>query len=93
MIPALLISAVVIMEFTLPVLWGYLVIPVHELICCVALGGFISAFPNLVFIVASRHLVAAELTLFILVEFVLGPILVWLFLNKILVQGPFWEDF
>jgi drug/metabolite transporter (DMT)-like permease len=58
-------------------------LPVHDLIWCVALGGFISALPNAVFIVASRHLVAAELTLFMLLEFALGPIWVWLFLNEI----------
>ena len=83
MMPALLISAMVIMAFTLPVLWSDLAVPAHDLIWCVALGGFISALPNAVFIVASRHLVAAELTLFMLLEFALGPIWVWLFLNEI----------
>jgi drug/metabolite transporter (DMT)-like permease len=78
MMPALLISAVVIMAITLPMLWGDLAVPVHDLIWSVALGGFISALPNAVFIVASRHLVAAELTLFMLLEFALGPIWVWL---------------
>ena len=82
-----------IMAFTLPVLWGDLAVPVQDLIWCVALGGFISALPNAVYIVASRHFVAAELTLFMLLEFALGPIWVWLFLNEIPGAGPFWGDF
>jgi drug/metabolite transporter (DMT)-like permease len=47
------------------------------------LGGFISALPNVLFIIASRHLVAAELTLFMLLEFALGPVWVWLFIHEI----------
>jgi drug/metabolite transporter (DMT)-like permease len=35
------------------------------------------------FIFASRHLVAAELTLFMLLEFALGPIWVWVFINEV----------
>ena len=32
---------------------------------------------------ASRHIVAAELTIFMLLEFALGPVWVWLFVNEI----------
>ena len=35
------------------------------------------------FITASRQLVAAELTLFMLLEFALGPLWVWLFVNEV----------
>jgi drug/metabolite transporter (DMT)-like permease len=34
------------------------------------------------FIVASRQLIAAEVTLVMQLEFVLGPIWVWLFINE-----------
>ena len=34
------------------------------------------------FLYASRHLAAAEVTLFMLLEFALGPIWVWLFVNE-----------
>jgi len=33
--------------------------------------------------VASRHIAAAEVTLFMLLEFALGPIWVWLFVNEV----------
>ena len=32
---------------------------------------------------ASKHLLAAELTLFMLLEFTLGPIWVWIFVNEV----------
>ena len=38
---------------------------------------------NALFIAASRHLVAAELTLFMLLEFALGPVWVWIFINEV----------
>ena len=42
-----------------------------------------SGFTSASFIVASRHIVAAELTIFMLLEFALGPVWVWLFVNEI----------
>ena len=83
MLPALLISGSIIAAVTLPLLWGQLVVPWRDVILCFVLGGFISALPNILFIIASRHLVAAELTLFMLLEFALGPVWVWLFINEI----------
>ncbi len=35
------------------------------------------------FIVASRYVVAAEVTLFMLLEFALGPVWVWLFVDEV----------
>ena len=83
MLPALLISGAIIAAVTLPLLWGQLAVPWRDVIWCFMLGGFISALPNVLFIIASRHLVAAELTLFMLLEFALGPVWVWLFINEI----------
>jgi drug/metabolite transporter (DMT)-like permease len=34
-------------------------------------------------VAASKHLLAAELTLFMLLEFTLGPIWVWIFVNEV----------
>jgi drug/metabolite transporter (DMT)-like permease len=34
-------------------------------------------------VAASKHLFAAELTLFMLLEFTLGPIWVWIFVNEV----------
>jgi len=43
----------------------------------------LSGFTSVCFIVASRHLAAADLTLLMLLEFALGPVWVWLFLNEV----------
>ena len=37
---------------------------------------------NLVFIFSTRHLLASEVTFFMLIEFCLGPICVWLYLDE-----------
>ncbi len=47
------------------------------------LGGLLAGIGNALFIAASRHLAAAELTLFMLLEFALGPIWVWIFINEV----------
>ena len=83
MLPALLISGAIIVVVTLPSLWGQLAVPWRDVMWCFVLGGFISALPNVLFITAARHLVAAELTLFMLLEFALGPVWVWLFINEV----------
>ena len=38
------------------------------------------------FIIASRHLIAAEVTLVMQLEFVFGPIWVWLFVSEVPTQ-------
>ncbi|MEE9588204.1 MAG: DMT family transporter [Hyphomicrobiaceae bacterium] len=84
MLPALLISGIAIMLTTLSVRYGQLSIGWHDLMLCIVWGGLMSGFANWMFIAASRHLAAAELTLFMLLEFALAPIWVWLFLS----EGP-----
>lgn len=83
MLPALLISGLIISLVSLILLSGKLSISLPDLLLCILLGSFISAVPNALFITASRHLIAAELTLFMLLEFALGPIWVWLFINEV----------
>lgn len=82
MLPALLVSGIAIMFTTLSVRYGQLSIGWHDLMLCIVWGGLMSGFANWMFIAASRHLAAAELTLFMLLEFALAPIWVWLFLNE-----------
>ena len=61
--------------------WDNLFIPWNDLILCFVLG-LLSATVNTLFVIASKHLFAAELTLFMLLEFTLGPIWVWIFANE-----------
>ena len=46
-------------------------------------GGLLNGFAHSIFIIATRHLLAAEITLFMLLEFSLGPLWVWFFIGEI----------
>ncbi len=83
MLPAILISTVLIMAMTGLTQRGELPISKNDLWLCLLWGGVMSGFTSASFIVASRHIVAAELTIFMLLEFALGPVWVWLFVNEI----------
>ena len=83
MLPAILISTVLIMAMTGLTQRGVLPISKDDLRLCLLWGGVMSGFTSASFIVASRHIIAAELTIFMLLEFALGPVWVWLFVNEI----------
>ncbi len=83
MLPALMVSGIIITAVSAIVRWGELEISVHDILLCILWGGVMSGFGNAMFVAASRHLVAAELTLFMLLEFALGPLWVWLFINEV----------
>ena len=83
MLPALLVSTVLIVLVAGVTRYDSLTIPTTDLLLCVFWGGVLSGFTSVCFIVAARHLAAAELTLFMLLEFALGPVWVWLFMNEI----------
>ena len=61
----------------------HLSISFHDLALCMTQGIFISAVCNGLFTLAARHLPAAELTVLSMVESVLSPFWVFLFLNEI----------
>ena len=83
MLPTLLVSGIMIAVLALVLRWDELAIPVRDVLLCFLWGGALSGIGNALFIFASRHLVAAELTLFMLLEFALGPIWVWVFVNEV----------
>lgn len=82
MLPAILISTLIIMVVVALMRQGELEISRQDLWLCLLWGGVMSGFTSACFIVASRHIVAAELTIFMLLEFALGPVWVWLFVNE-----------
>ncbi len=61
----------------------HLSISFHDLALCLIQGVFISAVCNGLFTLAARHLPAAELTLLSMVESVLSPFWVFLFLSEV----------
>lgn len=83
MLPALVVSSTIIMSVGALMTSGDLLIPWHEIALCLLWGGVLSGFANWMFIVASRHLIAAEVTLIMLLEFVFGPIWVWIVVNEV----------
>ena len=83
MLPALILSNVIIILIVLLFSKVNLIIPWKDLLLCLILGGILSATVNTLFVVASKYLLAAELTLFMLLEFTFGPIWVWIFVNEI----------
>ena len=82
MLPALLISSVVIIVVSLIVQAGDLAISLRDVVLSFVWGGLLSGVANWLFIYASRHLAAAEVTLFMLLEFALAPLWVWLVINE-----------
>jgi len=87
MLPTLLVSGLLIGLVSLVVRVVDLVIPLNDILLCFLWGGLLTGFANWTFIFATRHLVAAEVTLFMLLEFALGPVWVWLFVGEIPTWG------
>ena len=83
MLPCLLIGSILVIAVSLPVTGGDLVLPWNDIWLCLFWGMFLSGLVNWTFIIASRHLATAELTLLMLIEFALGPIWVWLFVGEV----------
>ncbi len=81
--PTLLVSGAIIALISLAARFDELGISFNDLLLCFLWGGVLSGLANGMFIAASRHLVAAEVTLFMLLEFALGPIWVWLFAGEV----------
>lgn len=82
MLPTLLVSGLLIGLVGLLMRGDDLAIPLNDILLSFLWGGLLSGFANWTFIVATRHLVAAEVTLFTLLEFALGPVWVWLFVGE-----------
>lgn len=83
MLPTLILSSLIIMVIGALVSGGRLDAPVRDIALCFLWGGVLSGFANWMFIAASRRLIAAEVTLVMLLEVVFGPIWVWLFVNEV----------
>jgi drug/metabolite transporter (DMT)-like permease len=82
MIPTLLLAGFISGLIGLVASFDNLAISFHDLLLCFLLGGILSGIANCGFIIASRYLVAAEVTLYMFIEFALGPIWVWFFANE-----------
>lgn len=82
MLPTLLVSALCILLVSSVVQAGDLAISARDMVLSFIWGGALSGVAHWLFIYAARHLAAAEVTLFMLLEFALGPLWVWLAVNE-----------
>jgi len=83
MLPATAIGSLIAMLVATYMTNGDIQIPLRDLVICFVWGAVISSVGHFLVITSSRHLGGAELTLFILIEFILGPIWVWLIINEV----------
>jgi len=77
MIPSVLLAGVFSSALALPFAWP-LSTSTHDLIVIAALGIFQLGIPLILMTLASRHLTAAEVAFFLLLEVILAPAYVWL---------------
>jgi len=90
MMPASLISAVLIVIVSFVISLGNINVPIQDILLCFLWGGVLSGLMNSAFIFSTRFLLASEVTFFMLFEFSLGPFWVWIFLNETISQETFY---
>ena len=90
MLPAIIISGFLVVIVSFVVSLGYMKVPIQEILLCFIWGGLLSGFVSSVFIFSTRYLLASEATIFMLLEFSLGPFWVWIFLNETISQETFY---
>lgn len=83
MIPAVVVGSAIAAIGAAIVLKGNFAISWHDFAICVAWGGVLSTIVHFFFVWNSRFVRGAELMLLVLIEFVLGPIWVWVFVNEV----------
>ncbi len=83
MFPTVVVGSAVAAISAAVVLKGNFTISWHDLAICVGWGAVLSTTVHFLFVWSSRFVRGAELMLLVLVEFVLGPLWVWLFVNEV----------
>ena len=82
MIPCLILAGLIVIAGSMAVNTNGYAISTHDLFLCMVWGVILSGIMHWVFVVAAKHLVASELTLFTLFEFALSPVWVWAVFNE-----------
>ena len=89
MMPTSLIAGVSLAFFTSIIKFGNISIPISEIFLCLFWGAALHGFMNIVFIFSTKYLYASEVSLFMLLEFCLGPFWVWIFLDELISYKTF----
>ncbi|MEE8303319.1 MAG: DMT family transporter [Candidatus Tectomicrobia bacterium] len=83
MLPSVGIGALIATLTAALMAGGDLAVLPGDLALCIVWGGIVSCTAQFLLVFGSRQLLGAELTLLVLVEFILGPFWVWLFVNEV----------
>ena len=78
MLPILILGSVLASGFSSAMAGFDLAVPVRDFAIAFAWGGVLSCVVHVLFVFGSRHVQGAELTLVVLLEFILAPLWVWL---------------
>ena len=81
--PVLVLGGAVAMIFASAVTGGAIAVPMHDFVLCFSLGFVITGFGHLMFMRAAQVLPAGEITFLMLIEFVLAPLWVWVFVGEV----------
>lgn len=83
MMPTTALGAVISVIIAGLITGGVVAVPLFDLVLCLILGGVISAVAHALLVISSRQLNSAEMALLILIEFILGPVWVWVIINEV----------
>jgi len=83
LLPTIAVAAIISAIFALAMQDNVMDIPLNDIVLGIVMGGVVAVIGQYLFVLTSRHLLAGEITLLSLIEFVLGPIWVWLFINEV----------
>jgi drug/metabolite transporter (DMT)-like permease len=81
--PVLVLGGVMSMTFAFVVTGGEIAVSLHDWALCFTLGFVITGFGHLMFMKAAQILPAGEVTFLMLIEFVMAPLWVWIFVNEV----------
>ena len=83
MLPSIIIAALIAALTAFYMAAGDVALSSYDLVLCLIWGAVISSGSYFLMVRSSRHLQGAELTLLVLLEFILAPIWVFLFVNEV----------
>ena len=81
--PCLVVSGVVGAILGLVANSGDVAVSLHDALLCITWGALLTGVGTLVLLFATRYVTGAEATFLMMLEFILGPIWVWLFVGEI----------
>ena len=83
MLPSTIIGGIIAAVVAAFLGGGELAVSAHDLAICLVWGGVVTTIGHVLIIFGSRYVAGAELTLLLLIEFILGPVWVWLAFDEV----------